>query len=67
MTRTERLQQAEIIADIVNRNRQPGWTWADLRDEVNWRTDNELGSIELDVITDMVNARLVLPVEQPMR
>jgi hypothetical protein len=58
MNRKEREQHAHIIAETINRRRSQFETRAELRDEVNWRTDNELGFIELDVITDMVNARL---------
>ena len=61
MTRKERFEAAHVIAETLNRKRTPFENWATLRDEVNWRTDDQLGWIELDILTDMVNARLTNP------
>jgi hypothetical protein len=54
MTRTKRLSEADRIASHV---RQP-MSWERLRDYVDLQTGGELGCIELDILTDMVEARV---------
>lgn len=62
----------KVIADRIAKRHhtaamQEAWSWADIRDECDGETYSDLDCIQLDILTDMVVARLEKVSGRPAR